>query len=110
MNTDGNSQASVVGLPKKSVLMGTDGHYIIGIGASAGGLEAIHELFDNMPPDTNFSFVIIQHLSPDYKSLMGELLAKHTAMQVFEAQDQMPVQKNCIYLIPSKKVMTIQDG
>ena len=82
--------------------------YIVGVGASAGGLEAIHDLFDNMPDDTNFSFVVIQHLSPDYKSLMGELLSKHTAMQVFEAQDEMPVQKNCIYLIPSKKIMTIQ--
>ena len=85
-------------------------HYIVAIGASAGGLEAIHELFDNMPEDTNFSFVVIQHLSPDYKSLMGELLSKHTLMQVFEAHDDMPVERNCIYLIPSKKVMTIQDG
>lgn len=84
--------------------------YIVGIGASAGGLEAIHDLFDNMPEDTNFGFVVIQHLSPDYKSLMGELLSKHTAMQVFEAEDGMPVQKNCIYLIPSKKSMTIQGG
>ena len=84
--------------------------YVVGIGASAGGLEAIHDLFDNMPDDTNFSFVIIQHLTPDYKSLMGELLAKHTPMQVFEAQDGMSLQKNCIYLIPSKKIMTIQKG
>ena len=59
--------------------------YVVGIGASAGGLEAIHELFDNMPDDTNFSFVIIQHLSPDHKSLMAELLSKHTTMRVFEA-------------------------
>ena len=87
-----------------------DTDYIVGVGASAGGLEAIHDLFDNMPDDTNFSFVVIQHLSPDYKSLMGELLSKHTAMQVFEAQDGMPVQRNCIYLIPSKKVMTIQNS
>ena len=84
--------------------------YVVAIGASAGGLEAIHEVFDNMPEDTNFSFVIIQHLSPDYKSLMGELLSKHTSMQVFEAREEMPLQKNCIYLIPSKKIMTISDG
>src|SRR5688572_27541740 len=96
---------------KKTKVQESNGkEYIVAVGASAGGLEAIHDLFDNMPDDTNFSFVVIQHLSPDYKSLMGELLAKHTAMQVFEAQDGMPVQKNCIYLIPSKKVMTIQDG
>ena len=84
--------------------------HIVAIGASAGGLEAIHELFDNMPEDTNFSFVIIQHLSPDYKSLTGELLSKHTTMQVFEACEEMPLQENCIYLIPSKKIMTINDG
>src|SRR5687768_15448215 len=96
--------------PQKSDSRENNTEYIIGVGASAGGLEAIHDLFDNMPDDTNFSFVIIQHLSPDYKSLMGELLSKHTAMQVFEAEDEMPVQQNCIYLIPSKKLMTIQDG
>lgn len=96
---------------KKTKVQESNGkEYVVAIGASAGGLEAIHDLFDNMPDDTNFSFVIIQHLSPDYKSLMGELLSKHTAMQVFEAQDEMPVQKNCIYLIPSRKIMTIQDG
>jgi two-component system CheB/CheR fusion protein len=96
---------------KKTKVKESNGkEYIVAIGASAGGLEAIHDLFDNMPDDTNFSFVIIQHLSPDYKSLMGELLSKHTAMQVYEAQDRMPVQKNCIYLIPSKKIMTIENG
>ncbi len=52
--------------------------YIVGIGASAGGLEAIHEFFDHMPASSNFSFVIIQHLSSDYKSLLVELVSKHT--------------------------------
>ncbi|TDH25499.1 chemotaxis protein [Segetibacter sp. 3557_3] len=84
--------------------------YLVAIGASAGGLEAIHELFENMPPDTNFSFVIIQHLSPDYKSLMPELLAKHTQMQVFEAVDGMRLQPNCIYVLPSKKLMTVRNA
>jgi two-component system, chemotaxis family, CheB/CheR fusion protein len=85
-------------------------HYIIAIGASAGGLEPIHEVFDNMPDNTNFSFVIIQHLSPDHKSLMGELLAKHTSMKIVEAQENMRLQPNCVYLIPSKKVMTVVQG
>ena len=83
--------------------------YIVAIGASAGGLEAIHELFDYMPADTNLSFVIVQHLSPDYKSLMPELLAKHTAMEIFLAEDGMLLRENCIYLIPSKKIMTIRN-
>ncbi len=85
-------------------------HFIIAIGASAGGLEPIHELFDTLPDNTNFSFVVVQHLSPDHKSLMGELLAKHTSMKIIEAQENMELKPNCIYLIPSKKVMTYSDG
>ncbi len=84
--------------------------YVIGIGASAGGLEAINEFFDNIPTDTGFSFVVIQHLSPDYKSLMAELLAKHTSMQVVEAEDDMPLKPNSIYLIPTKKILTLKAG
>jgi two-component system CheB/CheR fusion protein len=87
-----------------------DTSYVVGIGASAGGLEAIHELFDNMPDDTNFSFVIVQHLSPDYKSLMVELLSKHTNMNVYEAKDLMTLEPNSVYVIPTKKRMTYQDG
>lgn len=85
-------------------------HVIVGVGASAGGMEALHDLFDYMPVNTGFSFVIIQHLSPDYKSLMAELLSRHTKMQVWEAKDGMKIELNCIYAIPSRKVMTIKDG
>ena len=85
-------------------------HYIVAIGASAGGLEAIHEFFDNMPSNGNLSFVIIQHLSPDYKSLLVELIAKHTHMQVFEAQHETEIQKNCVYVIPNDKLLTVADG
>lgn len=84
-------------------------HYIVAIGASAGGLEAIHEFFDNMPANGNLSFVIIQHLSPDYKSLLVELVAKHTTMQVFEAREGMDLEKSCIYVIPNNKLLTIKD-
>ncbi|MFT3909291.1 MAG: CheR family methyltransferase [Ferruginibacter sp.] len=85
-------------------------NYIVGIGASAGGLEAIHELFDNVPGNTDFSFVIVQHLSSDHKSLMGELLSKHTSMQIFEAKDNMKPEPNCVYLIPNKYMMTLEKG
>lgn len=87
-----------------------DGHFIVAIGASAGGLEAIHEFFDNMPENSNLSFVVIQHLSPDYKSLLVELVAKHTHMKVFEAEHGMTVHKECVYIIPNKKLMTIKEG
>ncbi len=84
--------------------------YIVGIGASAGGLEAISTLFDNMPDNTGFAFIIIQHLSPDHKSLMVDLLSKHTAMPVIEAEDAMALKPNCMYVIPSKSFMTVEGG
>src|ERR1700753_3996748 len=82
--------------------------YIVAIGASAGGLEAIHEFFDNMPENSGLTFIVIQHLSPDYKSLLVELVAKHTDMKVFEAANDMTLQRNCVYIIPNKKLMTIR--
>ncbi len=84
--------------------------YIIGIGASAGGLEAINELFDNIPKGSGYTFVVVQHLSPNHKSLMDELLAKHTSIPIEQAGEGMPVLPDRIYLIPNKKNMTIHDG
>ena len=81
--------------------------YIIGIGASAGGLEAITTFFDHMPYDSNMAFIVIQHLSPDHKSMMDTLLARHTNMKIFLAEDGMTVMPNCIYLIPPKYFLTI---
>ncbi len=85
-------------------------HFIIAVGASAGGLEAIHDFFDNVSESANLSFVIIQHLSPDYKSLLVELVAKHTYMKVQEASDGVFIEKGCIYVIPPKKMMTVSEG
>jgi two-component system CheB/CheR fusion protein len=84
--------------------------YIVGIGASAGGLDAMQELFDNIPENSGFGFVVVQHLSPDHKSLMGEILSKRTPMQVFEAEEGMQVMPDCVYLIPIRKTMTIKNG
>ena len=84
--------------------------HIIGIGASAGGMEAIHDLFDYMPVNTGFSFVVVQHLSPDHKSLMAELLSKHTEMQVREASENMMIEPDSIYVIPNKKLISISKG
>src|SRR6187399_638446 len=84
--------------------------HIIGIGASAGGMEAIHDLFDYMPANTGFSFVVVQHLSPDYKSLMAELLSKHTTMQVREASENMVIEPDRIYVIPNKKLISVSNG
>jgi two-component system CheB/CheR fusion protein len=84
--------------------------FYVGIGASAGGLEALEAFFSHMPPDSGLAFVVIQHLSPDYKSMMVELLSKHTAMPVYRAEEGMTVQANTIYLIPPKKNLTIFHG
>lgn len=84
-------------------------HRIVCIGASAGGMEAIHELFDNMPQNSGFSFVVIQHLSSGHKSLMAELLAKHTLMNVVEATDNTAVSPNTIYVIPNNRNIEIKN-
>ncbi|EMR02074.1 chemotaxis protein CheB [Cesiribacter andamanensis] len=87
-----------------------DDHYIVGVGASAGGLEAINELFDNISQTENFSFVVVQHLSPTHKSLMDELLTKHTQMKVVKAEEGVHIRPNQVYLIPAGKNMTVRHG
>ncbi len=84
--------------------------YYVAVGASAGGLEAIEAFFSHMPPDSGLGFIVIQHLSPDYKSLMVELLSKKTAMPVHRAEDGMMVLPNNVYLIQPKKNLTIFHG
>lgn len=84
--------------------------FIVGIGASAGGLEALQQFFSSVPDNSGLAFVVIQHLSPDYKSLMAEILGKYTSMMVLQAENGMVVEPNIVYLIPPKKNMTISDG
>ncbi len=82
----------------------------MGIGASAGGLDALERFFDNLPASTDMAFVIIQHLSPDFKSLMDELLARHTALPIKLVEDGLEIEASHIYLIPPKKEMIISGG
>lgn len=86
------------------------GFPIVGIGASAGGLEALQDFFDCMPMSPGAAFVIVQHLSPDYKSFMGELLARHTSIPIEIASDSVTIEMDHIYLIPPKMNMTISEG
>lgn len=81
--------------------------FVVGVGASAGGLEAIGEFFEDMPPNGGMAFVVIQHLSPDYKSFMVELLSKRTLIPVQLAVDGQTLLPNNIYLIPPKKNLKI---
>lgn len=80
---------------------------VVGIGASAGGLEALQEFISAIPESPEMAFVVIQHLSPDYKSLMSELLARHTKMKIEVAQDGVSIQKSTVYLIPPRNNLRI---
>lgn len=82
--------------------------YIIAIGASAGGMEEINVFFDHTPLDS-VAYVIIQHLSADFKSRMVELLSRHSKLLVMQAEDGLAVQSNSVYLIPNDQYMMIKD-
>ena len=84
--------------------------FVVGIGASAGGLKPIEEFFDHMPQDSGMAFVVVQHLSPDFKSLMDELLARHTEMAIHKVSDGVKIEPNSIYLIPPEKNMAMSKG
>src|SRR5208283_29409 len=86
------------------------GFHIVGIGASAGGLEALEQFFKNMPPDSGMAFVIVQHLDPTRKSSMPEILSRFTTMPVYLAAEGMKVEANSIYLIPPDRYMGIRRG
>ena len=83
---------------------------IVGIGASAGGLEAIEGLFANTPSDMKIAFCIIQHLAPERKSIMGSLLEKYTKMKIVEARDGVKVEPGFVYLNPPNRDVSIMNG
>lgn len=83
---------------------------IIGIGASAGGLEALEQLLSNVPDNSGMAYVVIQHLDPTQKGMLPELLQRISKMEVLQAKDRMKVQPNCIYVIPPNKSMSILKG
>ena len=85
---------------------------IVGIGASAGGLAAFEAFFSGMPADIEpgMAFVLVQHLAPDHKSLLAELVQRFTRMQVFEVADGVVIQPNCVYIIPPNRDITLLQG
>ncbi|HTZ18560.1 MAG TPA: CheR family methyltransferase [Dissulfurispiraceae bacterium] len=87
-----------------------DRFYIVGMGGSAGALEAFEDFFRHMPANSGAAFVVVSHLDPTHKGVMPELIQRHTKMQVFEAEDGMKVGPNCVYVIPSNKDMGILHG
>ena len=88
------------------------GFPIVGIGASAGGLAAFEAFFSAMPAATEpgMVFVLVQHLAPDHKSILSELIQRYTRMQVYEVEDGMAVRPNCTYIIPPNRDMAFLNG
>lgn len=85
---------------------------IVGIGASAGGLAAFEAFFSGMPTgvDPGMAFILVQHLAPNHKSILTDLVQRYTRMQVFEVEDGMAVRPNCTYIIPPSRDMILVDG
>jgi two-component system, chemotaxis family, CheB/CheR fusion protein len=85
---------------------------VVGIGASAGGLAVFETFFSSMPADADLgmAFVLVQHLAPDHKSILSDLIRSYTRMQVFEVKDGMKVMPNCAYIIPPNRDMAFLNG
>ena len=88
-----------------------DGNFpILGLGASAGGLEALRQFFEAMPPDSGMAFLVVMHLDPDHASILPELIQRHTAMEVVAAGDKMRVRPDRIYVSPPNKDLALLNG
>ena len=83
---------------------------IVGIGASAGGLEVLEQFLRHVPEGSGMAFVIVQHLDPTHKGIMSELLQRATGMKVSQVRDRMQVRPDCVYVIPPNRDMTILHG
>lgn len=97
---------------EKNIESGNTRFPIVGIGASAGGLAAFEAFFSGMPTDadTETAFILVQHLAPDHKSILDDLIQRHTRMKVFEVEDGMEVKPDCIYIIPPDSDMAFSNG
>jgi chemotaxis methyl-accepting protein methylase/signal transduction histidine kinase/chemotaxis response regulator CheB len=86
--------------------------YVVGVGASAGGLDALSKLVNNLPtkPPANFAIIVAQHLSPDRKSKMVELLNRHARWPIKEAQDQLTIEAGTVYITPPDHEVSVEDG
>lgn len=82
--------------------------FVVGIGSSAGGLQALQEFFSNLPENTNAAFVVIQHLSPNFKSLIAELLQRKTKMPVYEINSDTIMQAKSVYVLPPGKNIVVE--
>src|SRR5436190_5745273 len=96
--------------PRHGSPLGHKGFPVVGLGASAGGLDAARRLLTALPADTGMAFILIQHLDPTHASMMVDLLAGHTPMKVQQAVDGMQLEREHVYLIPPGAYLSIQAG
>jgi two-component system, chemotaxis family, CheB/CheR fusion protein len=109
--TDAEDQRSpVVADSKDDDLLTSTSFPVVGVGASAGGLEAFTGLLRHLPADTGMAFVFVQHLAPQHSSMLPALLARATAMPVVEVQQGMPLEPNHVYVIPPNTLMSMALG
>lgn len=94
----------------QKVIKSTNQFPVVGIGASAGGLEAFKKLLKAIPEDSGMAYVLVQHLDPHHESMLPELLQKVTKIPVLEISDDIKVEADHIYVIPSNKIMIANDG
>ncbi len=87
-----------------------DDLFVVGIGASVGGLKALEELFENISSGIGIAFIVVQHLSPQFKSVMAELLQRKTELQVYAIEDGMTIEANSIYVIPPGTNLIVKEG
>ena len=110
MKTAPKRQTKKTGKPASKKTAAKVSFPIIGIGASAGGLEALEQFLGGMPPDSGLAVVIVQHLDPTRKGIMSELLQRTTGMKVVQVKDRTRIEPNCVYVIPPNKDMSILHG
>jgi two-component system CheB/CheR fusion protein len=96
--------------PKSSAIKPDERPFIIGIGASAGGLEALSQLFPNLPKNLGLTYVVVQHLSPTYRSMMAQLLGRETTMPVKDIEDGTAPEANTVYITPPNRNVTLTGG
>ncbi|HWZ21409.1 MAG TPA: chemotaxis protein CheB, partial [Cytophagaceae bacterium] len=114
--TDRKKESKLIGSKEKTKIVlsknkdGLNTFTIVAIGASAGGLEAITQLLQNLTPNTGMAYIYVQHLSPDHKSILSSLLAKATKMKVQDIEHMDKIQPDNVYVIPYNKEIRVTDG
>ena len=104
------ASSSAIAVPEPAQRAAPERALVVGIGASAGGLEALKAFFGAMPPKSGMVFIVVVHLDPTHSSLMPELLARSTPLSVEHARDRQPLEADHVYVIPPNRTLTLDQG